>query len=379
VTIIAVLSALGGAGMLLFLWLARHGTVSYFGQPVGSDFTAFWNAGKLADAGEAASAWNPAMLNAGVEATHGIVFGTAWLYPPVFLLVAAPLAVLPYLPALLIWQLVSLGLLALTLDAILKDRRALLVALASPLTPMVLGHGQNAFLTASLLGSALLFLNRKPWRSGALFGGLIYKPQLGIVVVPLLLFTRSLRAILAAIFIAAALVALTICLWGIESWMAFFASLDVGRSYMELGAVGFYKSASLFSAVRMWGASIVVGYIVQAVGTIFAIYLLWTTRKASTNLRAAAACAAAALSTPYLLDYDMAVVGIGGAFLYAEAVRTRSLDFERTVLAFIWIAPWFSRPLAQEAAIPLGPVAMILLSVVAVRRARQGIAIPPLT
>jgi hypothetical protein len=225
----------------------------------------------------------------------------------------------------------------------------------------------------------LLLLNRKRWRSGALFGGLIYKPQLGIVVVPLLLFTRSLRAIIAAIFIAAALVALTICLWGIESWMAFFASLDIGRSYMELGSVGFYKSASLFSAVRMWGASIVVGYIVQAVATIFAVYLVWTTRNAATNLRAAAACAAAALSTPYLLDYDMAVVGIGGAFLYAEAIRTRSLDFERTVLAFLWIAPWFSRPLAHEAAIPLGPVAMVLLAVLALRRARQGIAIPPLT
>src|SRR5256885_666021 len=81
---------------LLFLWFGRSGTVDYFGQPVGSDFTAFWNAGRLANAGEASRAWNHAALNASIQATHGTSYEAAWLYPPVFLLVMALLATMPY-------------------------------------------------------------------------------------------------------------------------------------------------------------------------------------------------------------------------------------------------------------------------------------------
>ena len=50
--------------------LARAGTVDFFGQPVGSDFTAFWNAGLIANQGHPTQAWNLDLLNAGVRATH---------------------------------------------------------------------------------------------------------------------------------------------------------------------------------------------------------------------------------------------------------------------------------------------------------------------
>jgi hypothetical protein len=109
------------------------------------------------------------------------------------------------------------------------------------------------------------------------------------------------------------------------------------------------------------------------------LFLVWRTSGAPAAVRNAAVCAAIALSTPYLMDYDMATVGLGAAFLYAEARRTSFARFERSILAFIWIAPWFSRPAAQFLAIPLGPIAMALLGAMLLRRARQGIAIPPLT
>jgi hypothetical protein len=376
---VAVISAAAGAAMLLFLWLARHGTVDFFGQPVGSDFTAFWNAGRIANSGEAARAWNPEVLNASIKATHGAVFGTCWIYPPVFLLIAAPLAVLPYLQALLVWQFLSFTAVALTLRAILHDRRDLAIALASPLSPMVLAHGQNAFLTAALLGMGLLLLERRPQVAGGFLGSLVYKPQLGLIIIPLLLLTKSWRALLAGGLAGLALIGLSLIFWGQSSWLAFVDGLSVGRTYMEQGAVGFYKSASLFSMVRLWGASIAFGYVVQAAGTLAALFVLWRVRGSSGNIRAAAVCAAVALSTPYLLDYDMAVVGLGTVFLYVEAKRTGFLSWERSGIAFIWMAPWFSRPAAQFAAIPLGPIAMILLAWLALRRARQGIAIPPLT
>ena len=372
VSCVAAISAAAAMGMLLFLWLARHGSVDFFGTPVGSDFTAFWNAGRLANAGEAVGAWDPQALNTAIRAAHGVAFPSAWLYPPVFLLVAAPLAALPYLPALLLWQLLSFAAIALTVGAIVEDRRVQFVALASPLTPMALAHGQNAFLTAALLGWGLLLLERRPARAGALLGALIYKPQLALILAPLLLFTRSWRALIAAAAAAAGLVALSLVLWGADGWDAFAASLGSARLYTEQGAVGFYKSASLFAMARQWGASVPLGYAVQATGAIAALYAVWLVRHASPNVRAATACAAAALSTPYLIDYDMAVVGLGGLFLYAEARRGGFLPYERSALAFIWIAPWFSRPAAELLTLPLSPMATVLLIWVATRRARSG-------
>jgi hypothetical protein len=365
--------------MLLFLWFGRSGTVDYFGQPVGSDFTAFWNAGRLADAGEASHAWNHATLNASIQATHGTSYDAAWLYPPVFLLLMALLAAAPYLPALLAWQSFSLAIAGLTLQRILKNWRATLVALASPLTPLVLAHGQNSFLTAGLLGGGLVLLEDRPELAGCLLGGLVYKPQLALVLVPFLLLTKSWRALLAAASIATALVLISIMMWGVDSWSAFAASLHMGREYMEQGTAGFYKSPSLFSMARLWGGSVEVGYAAQLVGILMALLLVWRSAGEKVNLRAAGVCAAVALSTPYLFDYDMAVIGLGVAFLFAEARDRGFRPFERSALAFIWIAPWLSRPAAQYLALPLGPAAMLLLAWLAWRRVRQGIAIPPLT
>ena len=174
VTAAAIASALGGALLLLALLLGARGTVDAFGRPLGTDFSVFWNAGQLANAGHPVSAWSPGLLNAAARATHGPgVPASAWLYPPVFLFVASALARLPYLPALLSWQLLSLLLAAAILSAVLKDRRALLVAIASPLSTLVLDHGQNAFMTMALLGFGLLLLDRKPWLAGICLGALV--------------------------------------------------------------------------------------------------------------------------------------------------------------------------------------------------------------
>jgi hypothetical protein len=234
-------------------------------------------------------------------------------------------------------------------------------------------------LTAGLLGGGLALLEERPELAGCLLGALVYKPQLALVLLPFLLLTRSWRALLAAASMAAALILISTMIWGLDSWSAFAATLQTGRDYMEQGTAGFYKSPSLFSMVRLWGGTVEVGYAAQLTGLSIALILVWRSAAQNENLRAAGVCAAVALSTPYLFDYDMVVVGLGGAFLYAEARGRGFLPFDRSALAFIWIAPWLSRPAAQYLALPLGPAAMLLLAWLAWRRARQSIAIPPLT
>jgi hypothetical protein len=369
VSVIAAICAVAGLGMLLFLWLAGTGTVDRFGSPIGADFAAFWEAGRLAGTGDPARAWDQQALNDAVRTTHGTVYGTAWLYPPVFLLIAAPLGAMAYLPAVFVWQALSFVAIALVLKGILKANRDTLIALASPAIPVVLTNGQNSFLTAALFGAGLLFLERRRALSGSFFAGLIYKPQLAIVIGPLLLFTKSWRALIAGLIAVAALIGLSVVLWGTSSCTAWLDSLRYGRLYMEQGSVGFHKSVSLFAMTRSWGGSVGLGYAVQMLGTMASLMLIWKARAAPAAVRAAAACAAASLSTPYLLDYDLAVAGIGAAFLYTEARRTNFLTYERFLLALIWAAPLYTRPAAQFALLPLGQLAIIGLAWMAWRRA----------
>jgi len=112
---------------------------------------------------------------------------------------------------------------------------------------------------------------------------------------------------------------------------------------------------------------------VQALGFMAGLLIIFATRKSSPNLRNAAVCVAATLSTPYLLDYDMALAGFGAAFLYAEGVRSGFLSYEKSILAFIWIAPWFARPASLYLWLPLGAIAMTLLAAMIARRSGSSL------
>lgn len=227
-------------------------------------------------------------------------------------------------------------------------------------------------------------LERRPLLAGALLGGLAFKPQLALIIVPLLLFTRNWRATAAAALSVSVLVVASLALWGVAGWRAFIDASSVARLLLETGDYGLHKSVSLFSMMRQLGAPLGLSYAVQGLGAVVAVALIWRLRSSSALLRSAAVCGGVALSTPYLMDYDMASVGVGAAFLYVAAHRGGFLPYERSALAFIWAAPWFSRQAAELLALPLGPIAVVMLLAMTLRRARamsadQGIAIPPFT
>ena len=167
--------------------------------------------------------------------------------------------------------------------------------------------------------------------------------------------------------------------WGLDSWSAFARQPAHGPRIYGAGDGRLLQKPQPVLDGATVGWIVAVGYAAQLVGILVALLLVWRSAGEKANLRAVGVCAAVALSTPYLFDYDMAVVGLGGAFLFAEGRDRGFLPFERSILAFIWIAPWVSRPAAQFLALPLGPAAMLLLAWVAWRRVRQSIAIPPLT
>ncbi|BBD96937.1 DUF2029 domain-containing protein [Sphingobium amiense] len=370
-SLIALAATIIGIGWLL---VTTHGTVDALGRPLGTDFSNVWTAGWMADHGRAAAAWDWDAQYAVQKQVHHdphIPF-YGWHYPPPFLLMASLLAKLPYVAALLLYQAMTLaGALLLVRRILPGDRLAMLAAAGAPVVMICLGHGQNAFLTAGLLGGGMLLIDRRPWLAGALLGALVYKPQFAVLIPVLILARGNARAFIAAGGTVVALCLLTLTIWGWAVWQAFVDSLPLTRHVViEAGATGWEKIQSPFAAVRQWGGSIPLAYTVQGLATALAVAAAGLAAgRGSANVRGAAALSAALLCTPYVLDYDYVLLGVAIAFLVADMLRRGALKWEATGLAYAWAAPLFGRAVSEFAHIPINLIAAFVMLTLAMRRA----------
>jgi alpha-1,2-mannosyltransferase len=364
-------------------WIAASGDfIDPNGKPIGTDFSSFYAAGSMALEGHAASAYDMAAHYARQQQIFGVhtpYYG--WFYPPFFLFVAAPLALFPYPVALIIWQATTMVFYVCVMGAILHPVRQsrpepgylwVLTAVAFPAVFVNLGHGQNGFLTAALLGGALLALARQPLLSGTMFGLLAYKPQFALVIPIALLASSQWRAIAAAAAAVAALFTLSVVAFGPDIWHAFAASTEMSRKLLlQNGDVGFAKLQSLFAVVRMWGGGIALAYVAQSVISIVAIAgVAWTWRgSCDFNIKAAMLLIATLLASPHTLDYDLMIVGPALAFIACAGVAAGFRGYEISLLAAAWIVPLVSRSIAGATGIPLGLLVLLALYVLTARRA----------
>ena len=366
--VVGTVVALGG------LLMSAHGAIDVYGRPLGTDFSSFWTAGRMALEGHAAQAYDWAAHFEFQQRVHGVDVFYPWSYPPVFLAVAMAVAALPYLPALFAWQAATLLAALATLWTILPWRPALLLGLGFPAVLICLGHGQTGFLTGALLAGGLVCLRRHPLLAGVLFGLLAYKPQFGLLIPFVLMARGDWRAIAAAALTVAAAVGLTLSLWGWPVWQAFLDSIPLTRSVVfEPGDTGFEKFQSAFAWMRLWGAPLSVAYGLQGLVTgAVLICCLWIWRgSASFRLKAAALLTGTLLSSPYVLDYDFIVLGMALAFLVAHGLECGFHPWEKTVLALAWIAPVAARHAAGMAYLPLGFLALAAVFIMIVVRVRS--------
>jgi hypothetical protein len=364
-----------GAG---FLIATSNGLNDRFGRPLGTDFSNVYAAGSYVLDGEPSAPFDPAKQYAREQA----IFGQAtqfygWHYPPFFLGIAALLATMPYWLALIVWQGVTLALCVLTTRAILPaqyktDPFWLLLTLAFPAVFVNLGQAHNGFLTAALLGSALMLLDRRPIISGILIGCLAYKPQFGMLIPLVLIASGRWRAFAsAAVTVAVMALAVTFA-FGVEVWSAFLATGHFTRTVvLEDGGTGWYKIQSVFSWVRMWGGGIALAYVMQAAVTLaLAAALCWLWRsRVSYALKAAGLLIGTLLATPYSLDYDLMLLAPAIAYLATDGMTRGFAPWEKTILAALWIVPLVARSVPQATLIPLAVPSMLMALALLLRRA----------
>jgi hypothetical protein len=348
-------------------WIAiSDGLVDRNGKPIGTDFSNVYAAGELTWQGKPADAYNPALQHAAEKATFGgreVPF-YGWHYPPFFFAIAFIVAALPYAWGLALWLATSLAAYLAVIRSILPRPETLLIASAFPAVFVNVGHGQNGFLTAALLGGALQLLDRRPWIAGVLIGLLAYKPQFGVLIPVALLASQRWSTIATAVATIAALVAISLASLGSGVWHAFIDSMNFTQTVvLEQGGTGWEKIQSIFSAARNWGADIRTAYAIQtALALMLASTLAWLWHSdAAFELKASALATASLLATPYVLDYDLVVSAVAIAFLARHGLARGFRDYEISLLAAAWIVPLLSRGVAGASGIPLGLIVLLAL------------------
>jgi hypothetical protein len=374
---------LGVCAVAMAGWVAlSDGLIDRNGKPVGTDFSNVYAAGTLSWQGRPAQAYEPALQHAAEKAVFGgrdVPF-YGWHYPPFFFAVAVLAAAVPYAWGLSIWLAASLAAYLAAMRAILPRPETLLIAMAFPAVFVNIGHGQNGFLTAALLGGALHWLDRRPWLAGVLIGCLAYKPQFGVLIPIALLAGGRWGTIGAAMATVAALVAVSFVTLGGGVWHVFADSMNFTQTVvLEQGDTGWEKIQSIFSAARMWGASVHLAYALQiALALLLAASLAWLWQSdAAFELKAAGLATGSLLATPYVLDYDLVVIAVGIAFFVRHGLSRGFRAFEISLLAAAWMVPLLSRSIAGVTGIPLGLLVMLALYVFTLRRAvrdRAGFA-----
>jgi arabinofuranan 3-O-arabinosyltransferase len=350
----------------------RDGLTNGAGRPFGDDFINYWSAAFLAGHGRAAEIYDWSAFHAFEERVAGAALDFYhYSYPPALPVLTAPLAVVPYVPALFLWLFAGWLCFFLALRTVRPDRGVLVLALATPAVFISVVGGQNGTFTAAFLGGGLSLLERRPVLAGVLLGLLIQKPQLGLALPVALLAGGHFRALSAAAITAAVLVLASLLLFGPEIWVTYFHNAAILReAVLESGSGVWHRMLSVFVAARRLGVGVPAAYGVQAVFALAvaaAVAVAWH-RDLPAAAKNAVLVVGTFLATPYLQDYDLVV----GAFVALWLVELYPAELPKPVLlaaGLILIAPLVASPLANLTGYEFGPLLIAPAFVIVLRAA----------
>ncbi len=354
------LAVLVQALLLAFFVAGTHGVFAKLPKPTSTDYVSFYAAGALANEGRAADAYARATHHAAEEraAEPGIAY-QFYFNPPVFTLLMAPLARLPYLVSFVLFDAATLALwLVLGTRVAGGGMVATTCLLAVPSVWWVLGLGQNAFLSASLLAGGTLLLRTRPLLAGLLLGALCYKPHYGLLLPVVLLAARQWRAMLGAAISVLGLTGAATLLFGRAVWPAFFAMVArsgdaIGSGQVEIGAHIEPRGALWHLGLAHGAGDAVHGVIALIVAGVLA----WMWRRRLDEAAFAALVAGALIVAPFSLFYDLVLASLAAAWLVRAARRDGFLPGERAVLlaamglnlVHYWVAVAWGLPVSPGA------------------------------
>lgn len=329
--------------------------------PDGSDFLAFWSAGRLVLAGQPAAAYDLAATGA-IQASLGRSEVFAFVNPPPFLLAVWPLGALPFPAAWAVW-VAATYLIWLHVSRPQTPRLGWPLA-AYPGALVAAVHAQTGFVTSALQASVARLIERRPIAAGLCLGALIIKPHLAVLFPFALAADRRWKAFIAAGAGVALWLALAWAILGTETMLAYRKSWEVSRVLMgEDDAVFFLRQATVYAQFRAWGlpAAATVAQVAAMLAAIVWTWRAWA-RHADLGAKLALLFALTPLATHYLFNYDLPFLALPTLWLVGRAVEQPAGRFERLELLTLYLAPSLARAFALPLGINLTPLVCLWLA-----------------
>ncbi len=325
----AGLAAMVQATVLAFMIAGTHGWIVSGVRANTTDYVSFWAAGRLADQGQAALAYDHAAHLRMEEAASAPGIEYEYFFnPPTFLLIMAPMAWLPYLASFVAFEGATLALWLVAGARVAGGgSTATLCLLAVPSLWWVLGLGQNSFLTAGLMACGLLALPRRKWLAGLAFGLLCYKPHLALLIPVALAAGGEWVAMLAALLCVAVMLASTVALFGWRVWAAYLQAFGQDLAGpINGGRVLLAARVDPIDAAQQLGFGLTACHAIWGVCLVCAVVCVWVgwhrpVLERGRNMRGVSLAAGAILAAPFALFYDLVLCSLAAAWLAREARR----------------------------------------------------------
>jgi hypothetical protein len=334
-------------GVIVVWWYLHFVVANPKIGPIGLDFLPFWGASHFVLQGHPLDAYNVEIMSRAQIAAFpyaGKMGGyMPWLYPPVMMLFLAPIALLPFPYAYLVYACIGYGVYYAALRRTAPWGDARLPTLGFPGAFIVLLAGQIALYTTAIAGASLVLLRRRPVLSGIFAGLLFIKPHVAVLFPLALLCARQWRALAACIATVTVTTALAAAVFGIEVYPVFLHAADFARQNVVTGNAQIARMPTFFITARMLGAPVMVAAIVHgivAIGAVAVTIDFWR-RPGIFALRAATLVCATTLVSPYLYDYDLALLALVIAWYVRDGLARGWLRGEREWLVVLWLTPLF--------------------------------------
>ena len=261
--LVAIMATLVYAGPALWqTWTHDGPTLVTDGDGTGEvswramTFVAFYSGSQAVFDGNAALVYDENFMKA---AQHGLVGESsvgylAFMYPPTYLLLVSPLALVPYFPALALWLLVPLLFLLLTIGRASTSRRSRCFWRLPPRPwPKPFSPARTDCCSPPFWPAALLLQDRRPVLAGILLGLATAKPQLAILLFPALIFGRQWTVLLGAAGTLAVMIACRPSFSGSDAWSAYAAIPGQAREWLAAGQLPWPRMPTLYAAARLAG------------------------------------------------------------------------------------------------------------------------------
>jgi hypothetical protein len=338
-----------------------------------SDFSLYWVASSLIMRGDADILYNFSAFNRILENQTGSPFPMPWFYPPIYMLIVAPLSLIPFELSYAIWLLVPLMAFLALVYKIAPDKKVILWCLAFPSTLLNFDYGQNGILSAAIMGWGLLLLDERPVLSGVLLGILCYKPQLCVLVALALFALRKWQCLVSAFLTFILLSIMCTFVFGYEIWFKFFESMK--SAFDVLGSAPGGLTVNLSRMVTPFAMTRLImptpaAYIIQAIIMVFsaaATYFIWLKFK-SLQLKSSILVICTLVFTPYAFEYDYVVLALPLAWIYWEGYTKGWLKGEKVLLAIIWLSPLLVKTIYEHFDLQIYPVFLAMFLFLAIRR-----------